>query len=199
MEEGFNAFAAELMIEGYEVHPGDTYDVMEDPGYILSVFNASLPASRRPETTRENQGYILCTGMEGNLMKSHAKYILRSFSVEEMEFFKQLMNDQIECLKRKYVKSKFTLEFREQYRNPKRYIPDDVLTEKMSMAMRKVGIEPIRKYMRGGSDSSFLCEHGLPCIVMFAGGCNFHSRREFVPVHAINKGVEVLVELIQLF
>ncbi|ELP87791.1 peptidase T, putative [Entamoeba invadens IP1] len=198
-EDGFNAFEATLKIDGHEVHPGEAFGVMEDAGYILSQFYTSLPMSRRPETTRENQGYILCTSMSGAVMHSEARFIVRSFEVAEMEMFIQLMKDQCEVLRQRYKKSTITIEFREQYRNMKRYLPGDLLSQKLVEAMKHVGVEPVKIYMRGGADCSHLSAHGLPCINMFAGGKNFHSRREFVPIKAIDKGVEVVLKLVTLF
>ncbi|BFU24549.1 peptidase T, putative [Entamoeba histolytica HM-1:IMSS-B] len=198
-DEGFNAFGAELTINGYEVHPGEAYNIMEDAGFILSQFYTSLPISKRPETTKEDEGYILCTEMSGSVIKAHARFIVRSFKINEMEFFIQLMKDQISFLKRRYTKSSFDLKFTEQYRNMKRYLPDTLLVDKLIEAMKLSGVEAKKQYMRGGADCSHLSEKGLPCINMFAGGMNFHSRREFVPVKAINKGVEVLGHLVQLF
>ena len=199
MEDGFNAFAAHLKIVGHEVHPGDAFGVLEDAGYILSQFNMSLPPSRRPESSKDDQGFILCTKMNSTYASAEAKYIIRSFRVEEMEYFIQLMKDETERLKRLYPKSTIEIDFVEQYQNPKRYIKDDSVVEKFCEAMKKCNVKPIRKYMRGGSDASHLCEKGLPTITTFAGGLNFHSKREFISVEAINKGVEVLCELVQLY
>ena len=197
--EGFNAFGAVLKIEGHEVHPGSAYGIMEDAGYILSQFYTSLPSAKRPENTKEGEGYILCTDMKGCVMNAEAKFIIRSFSVEEMDFFISLMKDQCNLLQRKYARSKLTLTFEEQYRNMKRYLPGDILENKLIEAMNKAHITPKKVYMRGGADCSHLSAHGLPCINMFAGGVNFHSRREFVPIDAINGGVAVLKELVQIF
>ena len=198
-DEGFNAFGAELKIIGHEVHPGDAFNIMEDAGHILCEFNMGLPQSKRPETTKDNEGYILCTRMNGCVTNAEAKYIIRSFSVTEMEYFIQLMKDEIERLKRKYTKSHFEINFVEQYRNPKRYLPDDTIIEKFIEACDKANVKAFRNYMRGGSDSSRLSQMGLPSITTFAGGINFHSKREFVPVEAINIGVDVLSELVKLF
>lgn len=198
-EDGFNAYSAELKIIGNETHPGDAFGKLEDAGYILSEFNMSLPPSRRPETTKEDQGYILCIKSNTTYSQAEAQYILRSFKVEEMEYFIQLMKDEVERLKRKYTKSKFEITFREQYQNPKRYMSDDTVVQNFVKAMKKCNLTPIKKFMRGGSDASHLCEKGLPTITTFAGGLNFHSKREFIPVEAINVGVDVLCELVQLF
>ncbi|KAL7712333.1 Peptidase T [Entamoeba marina] len=198
-DEGFNAFSAELNIRGHEVHPGEAYHVMEDAGLILSQFYSGLPVSKRPEHTKDNQGYILCTEMNGCVMNANAKFIVRSFDVKEMEYLKELMNSQCAVLSEQFPKSTINISFNEQYRNMKRYLPGDLLTEKLVEAMKKSNVTSKKEYMRGGADCSHLSEKGLPCINVFAGGLNFHSRREFIPVKAINKGVEVITELVQLF
>ncbi|KAL7712869.1 Peptidase T [Entamoeba marina] len=198
-DEGFNAFSAELNIHGHEVHPGSAYHIMEDASLILSQFYSGLPVSKRPEHTKENQGYILCTKFSGCVIEANARFIIRSFEVEEMEFFKELMKNQCTVLSEQYPKSTIDISFNEQYRNIKRYLPGNLLSVKLEEAMNKAGVIPQKQYMRGGGDCSHLSAKGLPCINMFAGGVNFHSRREFIPVNSINKGVGVVTELIQLF
>lgn len=198
-DEGFNAYKCDFKIEGVEVHPGSAYQIMEDAGYILSVFNSRLPKNKRPETTKENEPYIWCVGMKGCAVEAEASYILRSFEDDEMEELKKIMEEEKEKLEKEYVNTKFTMTFTYQYSNMKKYLPNTELTDKLIVAMKKVGVEPIKEYMRGGGDCSHLAAQGLPAINMFAGGENFHSRREFCSVEAINKGVETVVELIQLF
>ena len=65
-------------------------------------------------------------------------------------------------------------------------------------AMKAVGIKPLIKAIRGGTDGSQLSYMGLPCPNIFAGGHNFHGRYEYVPVESMQKAVEVIVKIAEL-
>lgn len=76
---------------------------------------------------------------------------------------------------------------------PVKYIVD--IAEK---AMRELGIKPLIKPIRGGTDGSQLSYMGLPCPNIFAGGHNFHGKYEYVPVESMQKAIEVIVKIAQL-
>jgi tripeptide aminopeptidase len=59
--------------------------------------------------------------------------------------------------------------------------------------MLDIGITPLIKAIRGGTDGSQLSFKGLPCPNIFAGGHNFHGRFEYVPVESMIKATEVIV------
>ena len=65
-------------------------------------------------------------------------------------------------------------------------------------AMKKVGIKPIIKPIRGGTDGAQLSYKGLPCPNIFAGGHNFHGKYEYVPVESMQKAIEVIVKIAEL-
>jgi len=59
--------------------------------------------------------------------------------------------------------------------------------------MKDLGIEPLIKPIRGGTDGSQLSFKGLPCPNIFAGGHNFHGRFEYIPVESMMKATEVII------
>jgi tripeptide aminopeptidase len=65
-------------------------------------------------------------------------------------------------------------------------------------AMREVGVTPIVRPIRGGTDGAQLSFKGLPCPNLFAGGINFHGRYEFVPIQSMEKAVGVIVKIVEL-
>ena len=65
-------------------------------------------------------------------------------------------------------------------------------------AMRELGIEPIIKPIRGGTDGSRLSYMGLPCPNIFAGGHNFHGKYEYVPVESMKSAIDVIVKIAEL-
>jgi tripeptide aminopeptidase len=72
------------------------------------------------------------------------------------------------------------------------------IVELAKEAMLAVGITPIIKPIRGGTDGSQLSYMGLPCPNIFAGGHNFHGKYEYVPVESMQKAVEVIVKICEL-
>jgi tripeptide aminopeptidase len=76
---------------------------------------------------------------------------------------------------------------------PVKYIVD--IAEK---AMRELGIKPLIKPIRGGTDGSQLSYMGLPCPNIFAGGHNFHGKYEYVPVESMQKATDVIIKIVQL-
>ncbi|MFS8629964.1 MAG: M20/M25/M40 family metallo-hydrolase, partial [Bacillales bacterium] len=65
-------------------------------------------------------------------------------------------------------------------------------------AMRAVGVEPVIKPVRGGTDGSQLSFMGLPTPNIFTGGENFHGKYEFISVQNMNKAVQVIVNISRL-
>ncbi len=66
-------------------------------------------------------------------------------------------------------------------------------------AIRLAGMEPIEKPIRGGTDGSRLSFMGLPTPNLFAGEHNFHSRLEWVSAEDMDKAVEVIVRLCEIW
>ena len=66
-------------------------------------------------------------------------------------------------------------------------------------AIARAGIPVRERAIRGGTDGSRLSFMGLPTPNIFAGEQNFHSRLEWVSVQDMEKAVEVIVELAQVW
>jgi tripeptide aminopeptidase len=77
-------------------------------------------------------------------------------------------------------------------------IPVKYIVDIAEEAMKELGIKPIIKPIRGGTDGSQLSYKGLPCPNIFAGGHNFHGKYEYVPVESMQKAVDVIVKIAQL-
>ena len=65
-------------------------------------------------------------------------------------------------------------------------------------AMTSLGITPIIKPIRGGTDGSQLSFMGLPCPNIFAGGHNFHGKYEYIPLESMQSAVKVIVKICEL-
>jgi tripeptide aminopeptidase len=69
-----------------------------------------------------------------------------------------------------------------QYYNMREKIePVMHLVDTAKQAMKKAGIQPNVKAIRGGTDGARLSYEGLPCPNIFAGGHNFHGPLSLFP------------------
>jgi tripeptide aminopeptidase len=66
-------------------------------------------------------------------------------------------------------------------------------------AIRRAALEVRERPIRGGTDGSRLSFMGLPTPNIFAGEHNFHSRLEWVSRQDMEKAVEVIVQLAQVW
>ncbi|MGL5543632.1 MAG: M20/M25/M40 family metallo-hydrolase, partial [Cetobacterium sp.] len=65
-------------------------------------------------------------------------------------------------------------------------------------AMIEVGVKPIIKPIRGGTDGARLSFKGLPCPNIFTGGHNFHGKFEFIPFQSMEKSVQVILKIVEI-
>ena len=90
-------------------------------------------------------------------------------------------------------------EIKDQYYNMKeKVLPVKHIVDIAEQAMKELGIKPLIKPIRGGTDGSQLSYKGLPCPNIFAGGHNFHGKYEYVPVESIQKAIQVIVKIAEL-
>ena len=74
-----------------------------------------------------------------------------------------------------------------------------LIVERAREAIRRIGLTPIDKPIRGGTDGSRLSFMGLPTPNLFAGEHNFHSRLEWTTRQELELGVRTVVELARLW
>ena len=73
------------------------------------------------------------------------------------------------------------------------------LVENAQLAMQQAGVQPLVVPIRGGTDGATLSYKGLPCPNLFTGGYNFHGRYEYIPLEDMQKAVEVLLNIVDLY
>jgi tripeptide aminopeptidase len=193
--ENFNAAGATFRVEGHNVHPGYGFGKLVNAAQIVADFCARLPAQARPETTKDRQGFIHLKDLRGDVAAAEAGFIIRNFEEDGLEALKRVMCEEAERLRKENPRAKITLEFRLQYENMRRWM-DPAATSAAVEAYRTCGLEPDLRPIRGGTDGARLTRQGLSCPNIFAGGMNFHSVREFVPVDAMEKGVDVVLAIL---
>ena len=196
-DETFSADAVKINISGVSQHPGFAKGRMESALKIAAEIVNKLPkSSLSPESTEGMEGFIHPTNMTGMVEMATIEFIIRDFTVEKLHAHELVLSEIMNNVLRNYPNSKATFEVHEQYRNMKEIL-DKVphVSEYAMEAIRRTGIEPNCRSIRGGTDGSRLSFMGLPCPNIFAGEHAFHGKHEWVSVQDMEKAVETIVNL----
>ena len=194
--ENFNAAAASVTINGKIVHPGYAKGKMINSMLIASEFIRSLPEKEIPQETEGYEGFYHLQQMKGEVEKTKLDYIIRDHDMDLFKKRKEKVLAVAESLNDKYGDDTVRVELKDQYYNMREKVEPVLHIVKIAEeAMKELGIEPIVKPIRGGTDGSQLSYMGLPCPNIFAGGHNFHGRYEYVPLESMIKAAEVIVKI----
>ncbi|MTE27772.1 peptidase T [Winogradskyella ouciana] len=197
--ENFNAAEANIKVKGKIVHPGYAKGKMVNSMYYATEFINTLPRLETPEHTEGYEGFFHLYSIEGKVEETHLKYIIRDHDKDKFEARKALMDKIVLDLNTKFEAEIFEIEIKDQYYNMKEKVePVKHIVDIAEEAMKSLGITPLIKPIRGGTDGSQLSYMGLPCPNIFAGGHNFHGRYEYVPVESMQKAVEVICKIAEL-
>jgi tripeptide aminopeptidase len=199
--ENFNACRATVTVQGRSVHPGSAKNVMKNAILIFQEFNAMLPPEQRPEHTEGREGfYHLVKTYEGSVESYKAKYIVRDHDPKKFNNRKDLMRSCAELINQKYGDGTIEVKIVDQYRNMIEVIKPVVhVVNTAKEAMLALGIEPIDNPIRGGTDGAQLSYRGLPTPNLFNGGHNYHGPYEFVCLESMQKAVQVILKIIDLY
>lgn len=196
--ENFNAAGAKLRVSGKSVHPGYAKGKMINASRILNEILAQLPPDEIPERTSGRQGFFHLTDIAGSIEHARAELIIRDHDREKFEGRKALLSKLVEKTNADYGPVA-DLELKDQYYNMKEKVePVMEIVEIAKQAMLILGIEPLIKPIRGGTDGSQLSYMGLPCPNIFAGGHNFHGKYEYISLQSMEKAVEVIVKICEI-
>lgn len=198
--ENFNAASAKLVIKGRNVHPGSAKNKMINSIEIAMELNSMLPENQKPKYTEGYEGFFLISSINGDVEETKLDYIIRDHFKDKFEEKKALMQKIVDFLNFKYGEGTIHLEIKDQYYNMKEKIePVMHIVETAKKAMEELGITPIITPVRGGTDGARLSYMGLPCPNLFTGGHNFHGKYEFIPIESMEKAVEVILKIIELY
>ena len=197
--ENFNAAAARVVIKGRNVHPGYAKGKMLNSMRVAADFMKVLPKNEVPECTDGYEGFFHVVGLKGGVEETTVSIIVRDHDSEKFSKRKELLQTCVKDINNKYGMGTATLELTDQYANMREVIePMMYVIDIACQAMRDAGVEPKIKPIRGGTDGAQLSFKGLPCPNIFAGGVNFHSRFEFVPVQSMEKAMMTIVKIAEL-
>ena len=192
--ENFNAASAKITINGKIVHPGYAKGKMINSMTIASDFIHRLPSKEVPESTEGYEGFFHLHQLKGNVEQSVLNYIIRDHDLGLFNNRKQFIIDLVAKMNSELGNNAIELDIKDQYYNMKeKVIPVMHIVDIAEEVMQDIGITPLIKPIRGGTDGSQLSFMGLPCPNIFAGGHNFHGRYEYVPVESMIKATEVII------
>ena len=196
--ENFNAASAKIKVHGLNVHPGTAYHKMRNSMRIAYQIAVMLPRFQTPEHTQGYEGFYHLIGMNGTVEETTLSYIIRDHDRTLFEYRKRELEHLVRKINTEYGEGTAEIEIRDQYYNMREKIePVMHIIELAEEAMKSVGITPVVKPIRGGTDGARLSFEGLPCPNIFAGGENFHSRYEYLPVPSLKAAEEVVLEIVK--
>ena len=194
--ENFNAAGCKVHFSGINVHPGYGYKKMINSQLIANRFISMLPPDETPAHTQGYEGFFHLIGMNGSVESSTLSYIIRDHDRERFEARKQCILDIAKLLNNEYGEDTVQVELRDQYYNMREKVePVMHIIDLVKSSMLEVGVTPKVQPIRGGTDGARLSFEGLPCPNIFAGGENFHSRFEYLPIPSLVKAMEVIIKI----
>lgn len=200
-DETFSADAATLTIHGVSVHPGFAKGKMQSAIKIAAKIIEALPKDRlSPESTSDKEGFIHPTNISGSVEKATINFIVRDHVTANLARHEAELESIAQKILAQYPGCSYTFETKEQYRNMKEVL--DQYPEIMEIgleAIRRAGMTPERRSIRGGTDGSRLSFMGLPCPNIFAGGHAFHGKMEWVSIQDMEKAVKTILHIAALW
>lgn len=198
--ETFSADGAKLTIHGVSSHPGFAKGKMESAIKIAGQIVANLPAGLSPEHTEDMQGFVHPVGIEGHVETASIDFIIRDFEDDKLTEHANVIRKVADGVLKNFPGSTYTLDIKEQYRNMKSVLDKQPRIVEYGMeAMQRAGLNAKLCSIRGGTDGSRLSFMGLPCPNIFAGEHAFHSKHEWVSVQDMQKAVETILHLCEIW
>ena len=196
--ENFNAAGCKVKVHGVNVHPGYGYHKMINSMRIANQFASMLPRWETPEHTQGYEGFYHLIAMNGSVEETTLQYIIRDHDRARFESRKREIEHLARKINQEYGEGTVEVELRDQYYNMREKVePVMHIVTLVEEAMKEVGVTPKVQPIRGGTDGARLSFEGLPCPNIFAGGVNFHSRFEYLPIPSMEKAMQVILQIVQ--
>ncbi|MCF0131103.1 MAG: peptidase T [Pseudobutyrivibrio sp.] len=197
--ENFNAAGAELIFNGFNIHPGEATGRMINAALVAMEFNSLLPPTATPRTTAGYEGFFHLCDMEGDVSRATLSYIIRDHDEAKFAEKKALMEAACKFINGKYGEGTCELTITDQYRNMIEMIkPHMRLIDNAFEAIRRVGLEPKAVAIRGGTDGARLSYNGLPCPNLGTGGYCFHGPYEHITIEGMDNVVQILLNIVEI-
>ena len=198
--ENFNACAAEIVVHGFDVHPGEGKDTMINAALVAMECNAMLPAGQTPRDTEGYEGFYHLDQISGNVERAELRYLLRDHSAGGFQAKKDTLTHVVKLLNEKYGPGTVELTLRDQYANMAEVIQRHFhLIDRAKAAAEQAGLIPRIQPIRGGTDGAQLSFRGLPCPNLGTGGFAFHGPYEHITAQGMDQVVAMLHNLVQAY
>ena len=196
--ENFNAASAIVKVNGRAIHPGSAKGKMINAARICCEFDSMLTPDEIPEMTEGYEGFHHLIDITGETEHAVSKYIIRDHSKEKFLAIKAEFETVAAKLNEKYGQGTVDLTLVDSYYNMKEVLLDKMyVVDRATRAMERLGMEAHAVPIRGGTDGARLSFMGLPCPNLPTGGGNYHSRYEYVSVDAMEKVVDLVIEIVK--
>ncbi len=198
--ETFSADMVSLVIKGFPTHPGFAKNKMQHAIKIAAEIVNRIPTNKTPETTEKKEPFIHPTSINGGLEQVEIKFIIRAFDTPTLLALEEELRQIVVSALSKYNKCSYEFTVLEQYRNMKEVLDKHPEVVNYALeAIKRTGVTPVLSSIRGGTDGSRLSFMGLPCPNIYAGEHAFHSKQEWVSVQDMQKAVETIVHLVNIW
>ncbi len=197
--ENFNAASMKVVVKGLNIHPGSAKNKMKNAILIGMDFHGLLPQMAAPQHTEGYEGFYHLNDINGSVESAELFYIIRDHDREAFEAKKAYALKAAALINEKYGADTLEIEISDSYYNMREMVePVMHIVDYAKEAMEAVGVKPLIKAIRGGTDGARLSFMGIPTPNIFTGGYNFHGRYEMISIQAMHKAVDVLVSLVQI-
>ncbi|MBQ1818339.1 MAG: peptidase T [Clostridia bacterium] len=198
--ENFNAAAARIEINGFNVHPGSAKDIMVNALHVACEIEAGLPMGQTPRDTEGYEGFFHLCSITGSTEHATVDYIIRDHSAEIMQARKATLRHIEKLMNEKYGEGTVTVTIKDQYQNMAEMIkPCMHLIDNACAAVREAGMEPEIEAIRGGTDGARLSFMGLPCPNLGTGGYAYHGPYEHITVEGMELAVDIILGIIKKY
>ena len=197
--ENFNAASAIFHIKGVNVHPGEAKDIMVNAALVGCEIVSRLPEAETPAHTSGREGFYHLTDMSGDVAAATLSYIIRDHDKVMFETRQKKMQEIADSMNQKYGVGTVTLTIHDSYANMLEIIEKNTyVVDIAKKAISSVGLEPISRPVRGGTDGARLSFMGLPCPNLGTGGYGFHGPFEHISVEGMETAVAVIKEIVRI-
>ena len=197
--ENFNAASASFEITGVNVHPGEAKDIMINAALVGCEIASLLPENETPAHTEGREGFYHLTDFSGDIAHAKVNYIVRDHDKATFEKRLDTLRGIEQKMNEKYHADTVTLNIQHSYSNMLEVIEkNEYVVAIAKKAIKNVGLEPVSRPVRGGTDGARLSFMGLPCPNLGTGGYGFHGPFEHISVEGMDTAVSVIKEIVKI-
>ncbi len=199
--ETFSGAQLRMHVKGRAIHPGWAKNELVNAIKLASAVIEKLPKDAlSPETTDEREGFVHPIAINGDSSEVELRFIVRDFEDDQLAEHVELLRGIAAEVAATDERCTIEVESFIQYRNMRDTLArHPAVVANLEAAVRRVGLEPQRTAIRGGTDGSALTEMGLPTPNVFTGGHDAHSEREWICVEDMGLAAATIVELAKIW